>query len=228
MAIFQSLKENWEHYSEQLKIFIFGENNSRLDKMINRYYSMRTEKRKKVRIFGIAAGIILLAIIVGSYAYSMLKMQNNLNTATKAYVDIQEFKPSYLLLDKEFLKISSGLTSQNRSTNLLDAIQQLAQTSNVQIASFSANSPILNALPSTSVLKSNFKLARIEFAVNGISIKHLVNFLNALHKLPNKFVLTKLEISQLKDNKLYFNSNITVETYVPNTSSPSKSSLKKG
>jgi len=219
VAILQSLKENWEHYSEQLKILIFGEKNSRLDKILNSFYSMREAKRRKVRFVLIFVGYALVFLVFSLYIYGLIKTQVNLNNANQAYLKIEEFKTEFTTVQNEFLKVSSSLVSTNQVTSLISDIEKTAKAINIQIGSVSDSSPLLIALPPGSVIGEQFQKAKIDFQVKEISLKKLTDFLNEIHKLPNHFILTKLEITDASGSKLYFNTNITLEAYVPKKSS---------
>lgn len=216
MAIVQSFKESFAHYYEQFKIFVFGENNERLDKIITHFYSMREEKRILTKRISIISGIVGFALIMFMYFYSLFQLQNNLDYATSAYLKIQELKPNFMWAKQEYDQISSKLVVENTADKIIPAISQTAHELSLELTNLPDKPTLMSQQMKTSLLSTQFQKEKIEFQINGVSIKKLTDFLNELYKKPNKFALTKLEINQMtENNKLYFNTAIGLEVFVP-------------
>lgn len=215
MSLFQSLKENLEHLRDQIQIRIFGENNSRLDKILNAYYNLREEKRNSVRTAGIVGVLVCLCLVMGMYFYGLFALQMRLNHATDTYLKIQEMKPNFLAIQAEYSKLTSQFEKANQPQMLVSTLGQVANNLNLKIDTLGPQSTTLVDLPRTSVLSNQFQKAKINFQITGISLRRLTEFLTAVYQLPNKFTLTKLEILQVFGNKLYFDVSLSMEAYVP-------------
>lgn len=214
MTVIQSFKESLSYYYEQFKILIFGENNARLDKLIVRFYSMREDQRVQVKKLAIVGGISLFFLVLLLYFYGLFRLQNNLDNAGSAYLQIQELKPHFILTKNEYTQISGQIIENNSIDNLISAVNQVATDLNVQIDDL-PSTPIVTDLSGMSGLSSQFQKAKIDFRITGISLKKLTDFLNNIHKLSNKFSVKKLEITQVLGNKLYFNATVSLEAFVP-------------
>ena len=215
MSFVQTMKENIAHYIDQIKIFIFGENNARLDKLIDSYYSMRAEKRKRVKYLGVFCGIILFVMVLLIYFYGLYNLQTKLNHATDVYLKIQEEKPNFIIVQNEYKQIAANITQVNKLENLIPEINLVATELNIQIDGLDTKIPLVIPLSSTQDLTADFNKVKIDFQIKSISIKRMIDFLIKVQKLPNKFAISNLEIVQVFGNKLYFNVNVSFITYIP-------------
>lgn len=175
---------------------------------------MREEKRNRVRFLGIAGGVILFFLSLLLYFYGLFQLQQNLNNGAEAYLKIQELKPNFVLVQNEYTQLATKLEAENNIENLIPQINGVATALNIQISGL-PEAPIRIQIPAASSVSVPFDKAKIDFQIQGISLKRMADFLNNIHKLPNKFSITKLEIVQVLGNKLYFNVLISLEAYVP-------------
>ena len=182
--------------------------------LIDRFYNIRQEKRSKLIIYSILVCIILFLVIIYSYFYGLFYLQSSLGKGADSLIKLQSAKTSFTVVQTEFIKIADQISHNNNPQTIISVVEGQARSLGLQISNM-PKEPNLIDLPTTSVLGSDFKKARIEFKISGVSLKKMTDFFNGLNSLPNKFKILKLDILQTFGNKLYFDVGVILEAYVP-------------
>ncbi len=76
-------------------------------------------------------------------------------------------------------------------------------------------SPALLDLQNSQSLYGKFQIAQIDYKLLNASLKQIIDYINAIHKMPNGFKIHSLEIHQKFNDKLYFEVSLSVYAYVP-------------
>lgn len=197
-----------------LKAQIFGEDNSRLDYFIDYFYSIRQEKRAKIIFYSIISSVVFSLFLLVFYFYGLHSLQKKLDYAVADTNELKMLKTPYMEIQRQFLQIMPGLQSANQVSQVVSALDQTAKSMDIQVANLPSSPPVLD-LPSSHPLAQKFQQVRIEYKLSNVSLKRTINYIAAIQQLPNKFKVTKLEISQIFGTRLYFNVNLIVECYVP-------------
>lgn len=207
--------ETINQYSQNIKTLLFGENNSRLDFIIEQFYRLNHERRSSIIVASIATAVVLFIAIIVTYFISIFSLQNRLSNAYTNTNTLKEIKTSYVGVQTKFEEITNSLISTNSNLNLISMVEQKAKDLGVQVSGFPSK-PALTKFPSQYPLAENFQRASIDFKLSNISIKKMLEFINNIEELPNKLKVTKYRLISLTDAKLYFEVYLTVEALVPN------------
>ena len=197
----------------KIKELIFGKNNIRLDVLIDKFYSIRQEKRSKLVFYCVIGLFLFFVSLISMYVYGLYNLQNQLDDAFANYNDLNNIKSSYVFVNQEFSKIVGSLKSVNNVNSIQSAIDQKAKELNIDL-SFVTDKPTLSELASGDALFGQFQKARIECKLNTVSLKKIIDFINTIQKTDNKFKIDRLEIQQKFGTRLYFDVNLTISAFV--------------
>ncbi|WP_186645608.1 hypothetical protein [Fluviispira vulneris] len=208
-------------YSEEIsrilsnaKVFVFGENNSRLEYAIEYFYKLNHERRIIIIISAIVSAVLFLLFMLIFYFLGMYFLQSNLNKAYSNTIALNNLKPSYMAVQEKFLVLVNNLKNDNANISLANILETTAKEKGLQATGF-PDKPISSQLPSQSPFADQFKKVSIDFKITNVSLKKLMEYINAIEDLPNKFVVSKLDVQSLTDAKLYFDVSITVDGVIP-------------
>jgi hypothetical protein len=214
MASFLKNFEALDNLISLLKTSVFGENNSRLDYFIDHFYGIRPQKREKIIFYSLISSVALFFFFIFLYFFGLHSLQQNLNHAVADTNQLQVLKIPYSAVQSQFTQIESNLESANQLAQVASALDQKAKSMEIQTADLPSTPPLV-ALPSSHPLAKKFQKARIEYRLVNVSIKKIVDYIKAIQEMPNKYQVTKLDISQIFGTRLYFNVSMVVECYVP-------------
>ena len=207
--------ETINQISQTVKTVLFGENNSRLDYLIERFYSPNHERRSFIIVSSLILGVLSLFGIIALYFLGLYTLQNKLSSAYTNSNALKEIKPAYVSVQTKFEEITNSINSSNSSLKLVSIIDQKGKDLGVQVSGFRAK-PTLTKFPNQSALAEGFQKATVDFKLSNISLKKMMEFINNLEQLPNKLKVTKFRLISLTDAKLYFEVLLTVEALIPN------------
>ncbi|KAB8027405.1 hypothetical protein [Fluviispira multicolorata] len=197
-----------------VKVFIFGENNSRLEIAIEYFYKLNHERRIVIIVSTIATTIALILFIIIFYFLGLYFLQNDLNRAYSNTLALNNMKPSYMAVQDKFLLLVNNLKSENLNISISSMLEAKAKELGIQASGF-PDRPIVSQLPNQSPFAGQFKKISIDFKLSNVSIKKIMEYIKTVEDLPNKFVVSKLNIKSLSEAKLYFDVAITVDGVIP-------------
>lgn len=212
MSLIENLEQSISRAIGGLKKLVFGENNSNIDELLDYFYSIRQEKRTKIVVYSIGISSVVVILIFGIYFFGLYSQQKNLNLAVANLIELKKIKSSYTAIQDRYVSETKPMQS-NVLPDIITFINEKANTFALQTTPIPAKPP-LSDLPGSNPLSSQYKKARIEFKVSNISLKRTIDFINEIHKAPNKLKVTKLDIQQIYGTKLYFDVGLTVDALV--------------
>lgn len=202
------------NFVSQIKDLIFGENNSRIDTVLDYFFSLRQEKRAKIVFYSIITLIFLILFIIFFYFIGLHRLQNELNEAADNVKELNNLQPSFMIVNQEFSNISTTLQKNNQYNAITSVLDQKAKDLGIESSPL-PEKPSLIDLQNTDPLYQQFQKVKIDYKLLNISLRKIIDYINAIQQLENKLKITKLEIQQKFGTKLYFDVSLTVEAYIP-------------
>lgn len=221
MASFLKNFEALDDLVSRLKVVLFGENNSRLDYLIDHFYGIRPRKRAKIIFYSLVSALFLFIFFIILYFWELHVLQRDLDHAVADTNQLQALKIPYSGIQNQFLQIESGLKSSNQMSQVVSALDQKAKSMEIQTADLPSTPPLVR-LPANHPLASQFQKARIEYRLVNVSIKKIVEYIKAIQEMPNKYQVVNVDITQIFGTRLYFNVALVVECYVPSAAEGKK------
>ncbi|APJ03000.1 hypothetical protein [Silvanigrella aquatica] len=206
--------ENLSQALQSTKTFIFGENNQRLDYLIENFYRLNHERRSLIILASIATGVIFFGLSILFYLIGLFSLQSNLNSAYSNTYSLKELKAPYMAIQGNFDELVNGIKSSNDNLNLNSLLDQKAKELGIQASNFPSK-PTITKFTSQSPLAEQFQKESIDFKLTGVSLKKTMEYLNAIEQMPNKLRVAKFRILSITDAKLYFDVLLTVEGLIP-------------
>ena len=206
--------ENFTQILQTSKSFIFGENNYRLDYLIENFYRLNHERRSMIIVASIATTVILFVLIILLYVIGLFSLQGKLNSAYSNTNALKEFKAPYMAVQSSFDELVNGLKSSNSSLSLVSVLDQKAKDLGLQASGFPAK-PLITKFPSQSPFADQFQKVSVDFKLSGVSLKKMMEFINTIEQMPNKLKVSKFRLLSITEAKLYFDVLLTVDGLIP-------------
>jgi hypothetical protein len=197
----------------KVKEAIFGENNSRIDMILDFFFNLRQEKRAKIvfySIFGISLSMIVVMIL---YFWGLHRLQSQLDNAASDLKTLNIIQPNYMAVNNEFNQLLDQLRINNQYSTIVSKLDQKSKDLDVDTSTI-PEKPALIELPGSNPMAGQFQKIKIDYKLNNVSLKKIIDYVTEIQKMPNHFKVSNLEIQQKFGTKLYFDVNITVEAFV--------------
>lgn len=207
--------ESINQFSQTMKTLIFGENNARLDYLIEQFYRLNHERRSFIIVSTLVAAILFFIGLICLYFLGLYSLQSKLSSAYTNSNALREIKPAYISVQTKYEEITSGISSANANLNMISIVDQKAKDLGIQVSGFPSK-PTITKFPNQNPLAENFQKESIDFKLSNISLKKMMEFINGLEQLPNKLKVTKYRLISITEAKLYFEVLLTVEAIIPN------------
>lgn len=206
--------ENISQFILVAKTFIFGENNYRLDYIIENFYRLNHERRSMIISVSIVTGVALFIITILLYIVGLFSLQRQLNSAYSNTNLLKEIKAPYMVVQRNFDELANGLTSANSGLSLVSLLDQKAKDLGIQATDFPLK-PIAAKFPSQSPFTERFQKESVDFKITGVSLKKMMEYINAIEQTPNKLKVSKFRLISRTEAKLYFDVLLTVDALIP-------------
>lgn len=201
-------------FVSNIKVFVFGENNSRIDSILDYFFSLRQEKRTKIIFYSCIGIFVLFLLIIFLYFFGLYKLQKSLDQATNNIQELNSILPSFVSVSHDFSKNVDGLKQSNQYSSIIGSLEEKTKSLGLEISAL-PKKPTLIDLQNTDPLFGQFQKVKIDYKISNISLTKIITYLTAVKQMDNHFKITKFEIQQKFGTKLYFDTGITLEAYVP-------------
>ncbi len=199
---------------QTIRVIIFGENNNRLDFLIEYFYRLNHERRSLIIVTSIITGVVIFVLTILLYIIGLFSLQGKLNSAYSNANTLKEFKPLYMAVQGSFNELVNGLKSANSSLSLVSILDQKAKDIGIQVSGFPAK-PVVSKFSSQSPFVDHFQKVSVDFKLNGVSLKKMMEYINTIEQMPNKLKVSKFHLLSITEAKLYFDVLLTVDGLIP-------------
>ncbi len=201
-------------FISDVKDFIFGENNSRIDTALDYFYSLRQEKRAKIILYSVFSVIFLLILIILVYFLGLYGLRKDLDNAVSNTKELNNLKFSYMDMNQSFIQLTNNIRNNNQYSTLVSILDLKSKDLGIETSPLPEKPPLMDLL-STDPLYPQFQKIKINYKLTSISLRKIIDYIYSIEQMPNKFKVSGIEIQQKFGTKLYFDVNFTVEAYVP-------------
>jgi hypothetical protein len=198
-----------------LRNFVFGQQNERLEYLMDSFLKFNPEQRAAAVIGGVLGFLLLLVGLISLYLGASSALQNDLDFAFSSTNRLKEVQVGHLVAKRRFAELETALQI-NQSLSLITLVEAKAKEMGVLVGDFPSQQEISapSAPLSASALK-NHRIAKIRFSVNKVGLKKVVEFLVALESLPNRLRVSSLSIKRSFSDKLYLDASVEIEAILP-------------
>ncbi|MBX9703849.1 MAG: hypothetical protein K2X39_06815 [Silvanigrellaceae bacterium] len=193
---------------------IYGKGNARLEFFLESYYKLNPEKQTILIISSLLIVLIGTITILAIYFSAMYKMQNDVEIAVENINKLNRIQNTYKDVDESYQRFIARVESATQSFSFLSMVDQKIKDLGLQVSDFPTQiSPY--DFSSLSPLAEKYQRATVEFKINRVSLKKIIQFINSISNSSSMIEVKSLEIQQIFENKLYFDVRIALEAFVP-------------
>lgn len=206
------LKDNINRVTTIVRQQLLGQNNERLDFLMDSFYKLSPEQRNGA----VAGAILVLVLFVGGavslYFSRVGALEDELSSTYQALQTLRNTVVQDQIEDKKFTKLVSVIKRKTSGLNFKPFFEKRSRESNVEIRSI--NEQVLDIDPNDK-LSDHFRQVNVELRIPKISIPRLMNFLIDIEKSGKYLRVQDLKVTGLYGNKLFFESTVIIRGYTP-------------
>jgi hypothetical protein len=193
-----------------LKIKIFGQNNERLDFVLDSFYKLSPAQRNGVLSLGIGALVLVVIAAISLYFAQVGAVENELSDGFSSLRELKKYKIEYQMQDKRFNKLVDNIKRKTKDVSFKPFFEKLSREKNVQIKDISEKT---SEMDSSNALSDKVKEARVEMRLPNISIPRLLDFLIEIEKSGHYLRIEDIKISATYGNKFFFDTTLVIRGY---------------
>ena len=207
----EKISEAWESLSSSLREKLLGENNERLDFLMDTFNKLNPNHQAAVMSLG--AGLVLSVVVFAFYVYQarMSVMQERLNERFAANTELAQLNADDQVEQARFDKLVQTVQKKTRRLDFKPFFERLSRASKLSINSI--NEKKANVVDSTNPLVKAMDIVHLEMRIAKVSIPKLLNFLVDIEKSGHYLRVQNLKITGIYGNKLYFDVDLLVRGY---------------
>ena len=209
MGLQDQISEVVENNFKKVRMVIFGQNNERIDFLMDSFYKLTPQQRTGVLAGGVGLVILFITGAVGFYFSQARALESELGSGIAALQELKHFKNLDLDQDRRFTELT-GIIRRKSNVNFKPFFEKIAQSKNVVIRDI--NEKVVD-LPSDDPLSESFNRVNIEINVQKISIPRLLGFITEVEKSGNYVRLQDLKVMGQYGTKLYFTADLVFGGY---------------
>lgn len=211
--LFQSW--NVTHYlsrfSLKIQSVVFGNNNERLDFIIDSFHKL--EPREQKIAIGSGFFVMILIVIMGFtlYFYQVESLKQELITSVQALEDLNTLSVLHKREEQRFQEITRGIASKTQSLkNVKTFFENISREVEVNIGTLDEK---VVPLSQGDLFANDLEEIQVEVAINNISLPKILKYVTAIEKSDNALSVVNISIRSRYETKLYFDTKISVLGY---------------
>lgn len=196
---------------DYLKVRIFGQNNEKLDFLIDSFNKLESGQQKGVLAigFGLVIGFVIMAFAI--YFSYVSSLRHNLNESFTAIRQLEGISSQYVLEKKRYKNLVNRFKRKSDKLGSLKSyFEKLSIQESVSIGSL--NEKIMKINDDNS-LSENMNEVKIEISADKISIPKLLEYVSEVEKGGNFLNVSDLKIRSRYGTKLYFDTKMIFKGY---------------
>lgn len=189
---------------------VFGQNNERLDFVMDSFYKLSSQQRNGV-IAGAALFIVFFVIsTISLYFTRVSALEKDLSDS---FMAIQEFKTKKIedsIEDKKFEKLSDLIKRKTAGVVFKPFFEKLSREDNVEVKNLTEQ-PV--DMDPSDPMTNQIKQVNVEMRLPKISIPRLLKFIIDIEKSEHYMRVQEIKITGLYGNRLFFDTTLLIRGY---------------
>jgi hypothetical protein len=208
---FDELKSWFMGEIDQFKVRLFGENNERLDFLIDSFSKLDQNQQKGV-VAGLFGAITLFVILAfGIYFSQVSSLKKNLSDSFEAVRQLESLSGEYTNEQRKFDKLLRRVKAKTgKLSSFKSHFESLSRRESVNIGSLNEKTV---KIPDGNPLSSNMNEIVVDVKIDNISLPKILRYLAAIEKGGKYMKVSNLKIRSRYGTKLYFDTQIAVKGY---------------
>lgn len=207
----EQIKQQFNHLGDRLRVRVFGQNNERLDFLLDSFYKL--EPKERVGVLAGIAGAIGMVVVVAFVVYfsAVSSLKKELNESFAAIHELQKLKAEFSVEDARFQKVVEQVQRKASDLQVKPFFEKVARDTLIQLEGLNVQRQPLDADNPLGGKLSEIKVK--DLRINNTSIPKVLNFLIEVEKANNYIRVQDLEIRGRFGTRLYFDTKLTARGY---------------
>ena len=210
MAVLNAVVDKIDARLTFVKHRVLGENNERLDFVMDSFYKMEPRQKNFVLAGIVAAIVCFIAFAVFFYVAQIGSLETRLNESFAALNSLQEQKADFGRANGKFNVIVKDVTRRTQGLQMKPLLEKFARGLNIKIEGLSEAS---DAFPSDNPMSKFLEQRKIEVRLPRVSIPKLLKFLVEVEKARKFLRISDLTIRGIYGTKLHFDASAVINWY---------------
>jgi hypothetical protein len=208
--LFKDLGKRITSLLNLLKVRVFGQNNERLDFVLDSFYKLSPSQRNGVVAVGVGVLSLFVIAAVSLYFAQVSAVEGELSESFSALRELKRYKIEYQMEDKRFGKLVDTIKRKTKDLNYKPFFEKLSREKGVQIKDITEKATDMDA---NNPLSDKIKESRVEMRLPNISIPRLLDFLIEIEKSGHYLRIEDIKISGTYGNKFFFDTSLVIRGY---------------
>ena len=210
MAVLNAVMDTIEARLTFVKHRVLGENNERLDFVMDSFYKMEPRQKNFVLAGIVAAIVCFIAFAVFFYIAQIGALETRLNESFAALHTLQEQKTDFGRVNGKFNVIVKDVTRLTQGLKMKPLLEKFARGLNIKIEGLSEAGDVL---ASDNPMSKFLEQRKIEVRLPRVSLPKLLKFLVEVEKARKFLRISDLTIRGIYGTKLYFDAAAVINWY---------------
>ena len=210
MAVLNAVVDKIDARLTFVKHRVLGENNERLDFVMDSFYKMEPRQKNFVLAGIVAAIVCFIAFAVFFYVAQISALETQLNESFAALNSLQEQKADFGRANGKFNVIVKDVTRRTQGLQMKPLLEKFARGLNIKIEGLSEAS---DAFTSDNPMSKFLEQRKIEVRLPRVSIPKLLKFLVEVEKARKFLRISDLTIRGIYGTKLHFDASAVINWY---------------
>ena len=195
---------------DKLRQWTLGDNNERLDFLLDSFYKLDT--RQRTTFLGVAGAIIAVLVTgsIGFYFYRVASLKAELNDTFTALHQLDRLEQEYNIEEQRFNALVEKIQKKSSELKLKPFIEKLGREIGIQIE---INDEKREPIPVENPLSSRVQFVNADLRLSKVSIPRLLKLISEIERSENLLSIQSLEIKSIYGQKLFFSSRIMIRGY---------------
>ena len=210
-SFLEKIQDRFTQLRELVRSSLFGQNNEKLDLMIDSFYRLSPSQRSGAMVGCVVGGVILVAGVIGFYFVQSRALEKELNNAFNAMYALNKLESEFRREESRFDQVVQLVNRRTAGMQVKPFFEDKAQSIGLDIADLRDQK---TPLPSENPLSKRLQYVKVDMkSVKPVSIPRLLKFVTEIEKSNKLMSIEELKIRGRFQEKLYFDTQMKFRTY---------------
>jgi len=192
----------------KLQRLAFGQNNEKLDFIMDSFYKLNTSQRNSLLAASGAAIAVFLMVALAFYFTGISALERELNDGFKSLHRLKELKAEYSKEERRYDRLVE-LLGRTREFRFLPFFEQTARNMSTPIERLNERR---EPMPPDSMLSQRFQYVYVDMRLPNVSLPRMINFLSEVERTGTYLTVDTLRVAA-RPGTLFFDVDVTVRGY---------------
>jgi hypothetical protein len=195
--------------SQNLKQWIFGKQNERMEFIMDSYFKLSPEQRSGTLIGMGVFGILVLFGLIIIYISMLSSLQQQLDKAYFRASQLRDISLEFMATKQKFNDLQQKLNTANQAGSILTFLEGKTREMGIQ-GVFPSQIP-MTEFPPSHPLSKGYSQAKLDYKASNLSLKKIIELVIAVENSPQMYKVSSLNIKGTYQNKVFFDAALEIE-----------------